>query len=190
MGNALSDAVDRCRGVENCGVCAGTGNCCECGGSGHVTIAERENTRTITQKGRDGFALAISKIEIEMLPEEQRVCVRCGGWGNDKGEFKGANSVRRRNSPRNFYEPHNDPLTPPKSSSPTRERPGDGKCRRCKGAGKVPREPQPASPSRGGVTRTQPDLSYRKEAAGTRRVPPPPPPGGPAPPPQRERVML
>ena len=174
MGKCATDAVDRCMDVEDCGMCAGSGKCVDCAGEGHVMTDKRDNLRTITAKGKDGFAVAITTTEIMVMPSEKRACNRCGGWGKAIDDFKGANSVRRRNSPRNFYETYTDPLSPPKPSTPSKERDGDGKCRRCAGKRKVPRAPALDGPSR--ITKTRTDGSYRTSE----------PPQTPV----RERVML
>ena len=123
MGQACTKAMAACLKTKSvCKACQGAGKCPGCGGKGYVDLKDRVALRN--EKRKDHLGNIIPEVISVKLPDEQRPCVKCGGWGEIKPIFRGSIGTA---SPVDYR----GDLSPPKG------RHGDGKCRMCKGTGNV-----------------------------------------------------
>ena len=115
MGNALQ----ACLGPqwETCSACNGTGVCQTCNGKGWTEERDRQILKTEMRKTIQGNMIPET---ITKLSKEKIACTDCGGRdANFRGNMSGAS-------------PYDHGV-----HSPTKSNLGTGKCRFCKGTGKV-----------------------------------------------------
>lgn len=109
---------------EPCEYCKYTGVCPPCKGTGFIEERDRQILKTEMRKTIQGNMVPET---ITKLAKEQIPCMECGGRSNQfRGNMSGAS-------------PYDHGV-----HSPTKSNLGTGKCKFCKGTGKIVRQPSPA----------------------------------------------
>ena len=123
MGQVSTRCLDKCLSTSNvCPDCAGTGKCAECNGKGFILVKDRTALRN--EKRKDHQGNIIPEVINVKLPDEEKHCAKCGGWGYNKPIFRGAIGTASPVDYRGDLKPENG-------------RHGDGKCKKCKGSGSI-----------------------------------------------------
>jgi len=119
----MGQALNKCLSTSGtCAECSGTGMCPEagCNGTGFIVLKDRTALRNEKRKDHQGNIL--NEVINVKLPDEEKHCARCGGWGANKPVFRGAVGTA-------------SPVDYRGDLSPEKGRHGDGKCKTCKGTG-------------------------------------------------------
>ena len=105
---------------EFCADCNGTGICVVCKGSGFILLKDRTALRN--EKRKDHQGNIIPEVINVKMPDEEKHCGPCGGWGSNQPAFRGKLGTA-------------GPVDYRGDMSPEKGKHGDGKCKKCKGTG-------------------------------------------------------
>mmetsp|Transcript_33362 Transcript_33362/g.87841 ORF Transcript_33362/g.87841 Transcript_33362/m.87841 type:complete len:132 (+) Transcript_33362:87-482(+) len=119
----MGQCLNKCLTTSStCPDCSGSGKCHECKGKGFTLLKDRTALRN--EKRKDHQGNIIPEVINVKLPDEEKHCSRCGGFGDNKPLYRGAIGTA-------------SPVDYKGDLSPNKGRHGDGMCKKCKGTGTV-----------------------------------------------------